>query len=83
MAGHDDDLGVRRDLLDLLEDLDAGQAGHAQIENGGVEGVFSRALTAALPSGQTVTSCPKRGSSVRMNSCSDFSSSANKMRRLL
>src|SRR5260370_1651460 len=44
---------------------------------------FSRAFTAALPSGQTVTSCPKRGSSERINSCSDFSSSANRMRKLL
>src|SRR5947208_5109966 len=44
---------------------------------------FSRAFTAALPSGQTVTSCPKRGSSERINSCNDFSSSANRMRKLL
>ena len=43
VAGHDDDFGVGRDLLDLLEHLDAGQAGHAQIENGGVEdAVFER-----------------------------------------
>src|SRR5262249_21257571 len=45
--------------------------------------LFSRALRAARPSGQTVTSCPMRGSSDCMNSCSDFSSSANRMRRLL
>src|SRR6516162_5399034 len=38
---------------------------------------------AAWPSGQTVTSWPRRGISERMNSCSDFSSSANRMRRLL
>src|SRR5262245_1978755 len=44
---------------------------------------FSRALTAALPSAQTVTSWPRRGSSARMNSWSDFSSSANRMRRAL
>src|SRR5262249_23928519 len=44
---------------------------------------FSSDFTAALPSGQTVTSCPKRGNSERMNSCNDFSSSANRMRRLL
>src|SRR5439155_3241199 len=44
---------------------------------------FSKALTAALPSGQTVTSCPRRGNSERINSCSDFSSSANRMRKLL
>src|SRR6266851_4523328 len=45
--------------------------------------LFSNTLSAARPSGQTVTSWPKRGSSERMNSCSDFSSSTNRMRRLL
>src|SRR5262245_50675350 len=44
---------------------------------------FSRALRAALPSGHTVTSCPSRGNSERMNSRSDASSSANRIRRLL
>src|SRR5439155_10417255 len=42
-----------------------------------------RALSADRPSGQTVTSCPMRGSSERMNSCSDCSSSTNRTRRLL
>src|SRR5260370_36166339 len=45
--------------------------------------LFSTAFSAARPSGQTVTSCPRRGSSERMNSCNDFSSSANRMRRVL
>src|SRR5262249_33323978 len=45
--------------------------------------LFSSALSAARPSGQTVTSCPSRGSSERMNSCKDFSSSTNSTRRLL
>src|SRR2546421_9381233 len=45
--------------------------------------VFSSALTAARPSGQTVTSWPIRGSSVRMNSWSGTSSSTNSTRRLL
>src|SRR5581483_1933770 len=35
------------------------------------------AATAVSPSGQTVTSCPMRGSSRLISSCSDFSSSAN------
>src|SRR5262249_35641393 len=45
--------------------------------------LFSSTLRAARPSGQTVTSWPRRGSSERMNSCSDFSSSTNSTRRLL
>ena len=40
MAGHNDDFGIRRHVLDLLEHLDAGHAGHAQIENRGVESPF-------------------------------------------
>src|SRR5262249_21541012 len=40
-------------------------------------------LRADRPSGQTVTSWPNRGSSERMNSCSDSSSSTNRTRRLL
>ena len=55
----------------MLEHLDAGHAGHAQIENGGVEGALLQRLDRGLPSGQTVTSWPSRGSSERMNSCSD------------
>ncbi len=41
MARHDDGFGIRRDLLELLKDLDAGHSGHAQVENGGIEsGLF-------------------------------------------
>src|SRR4051794_13099047 len=45
--------------------------------------VLASACTAARPSGHTVTSCPMRGSSERMNSWSDCSSSTNNTRRLL
>src|SRR6185295_15916873 len=41
------------------------------------------AATAVSPSGQTVTSCPIRGSSRLINSCNDFSSSANSSFRRL
>src|SRR5436190_15084920 len=45
--------------------------------------VLASACTAARPSGQTVTSWPMRGSSLRMNSWSDCSSSTNNTRKLL
>src|SRR4051795_4374869 len=44
---------------------------------------FSIALRADRPSAQTVTSCPSRGSSARINSWRDTSSSTNRTRRLL
>src|SRR5262245_37736373 len=44
---------------------------------------FSMTFRADLPSGQTVTSWPRRGSSERMNSCSDSSSSTKRTRRHL
>src|SRR5215211_702795 len=44
---------------------------------------FSRTLRAVRPSGQTVTSCPRRGSSARISSWSETSSSTNRTRRLL
>ena len=44
VAGHHDRFGVRRHLLELLEHLDAGHAGHAQIEDGGVEGALFQRL---------------------------------------
>src|SRR5262249_55761427 len=37
MARHDDRLGVRRHFLQALEHLDAADARHAQVEDGGVE----------------------------------------------
>src|SRR5947208_8308542 len=45
--------------------------------------LLASACTGVRPSGQTVTSWPMRGSSLRMNSCSDCSSSTNNTRRLL
>ena len=50
MAGHDQGFRVGSDLPELLEDLDAGHARHAQIENGDVE----RALFQDLESGPAV-----------------------------
>src|SRR5215831_4696249 len=44
--------------------------------------LFSRILKASCPSAQTVTSYPRRGSSVRKNSCKCFSSSTKRTRRL-
>src|SRR5687767_13622066 len=44
---------------------------------------FSITRRADRPSGQTVTSCPRRGSSARISSWSDTSSSTNRTRRLL
>src|SRR5262245_20888146 len=41
---------------------------------------FSRILKASCPSAQTVTSCPRRGNSLRINSCNGFSSSTKRTR---
>ena len=40
--------------------------------------ILAQRLESVTPSGQTVTSCPIRGSSMLINCCSDFSSSAKR-----
>ncbi len=84
VPGHHDRFGVRADLLEPLQHVDAGHVRHADVEDGGVEGLLARWPGGpSVPFGQTVTSCPSRGSSVRMNSWSDRSSSTNRTRRRL
>src|SRR5262249_9105926 len=50
VPGHDDRLGIGRDLLEVLEHFDAIHAGHAQVENGRVV----TALLQRLEGGATV-----------------------------
>ena len=51
---------------------------YALISAGDLDG--SSDLMADFPSGQTLTSWPRRGGSERMTSCSERSSSANRIR---
>ena len=85
VAGHDDGFGVGRDLLERGENLQPGLVVlHAQIEDRGVEhGFLDRLRCRILLSGQTVTSWPSRGSSVRMNSRRWASSSTKRIRSRL
>ncbi len=70
-------------LLDLLEHLDAGHAGHAQIEDGGVEGALFEGLDGRLAVGADGDLMPQAGQFGAHELLQRLSSSANRMRRLL
>ncbi len=44
MAGHHHGFGVGADLFQVFEHLDAGHAGHAQVQDSGIEGAFFQRL---------------------------------------
>ncbi len=81
VPGQDDHLRLGADLLDLCQDLDSATV-RAFADRAGPHRTSprSRARSAAVPSGQTVTSCPSRGSSICMRSRRWASSSANRIR---
>ena len=81
LAGEYDRVGRRLPAPWPWQSLDAVQARHVQVDENAVVGVFSSAAAAVKTSGQTVTSWPIRGSSNRINSWSDGSSSANRSLR--
>src|SRR5262249_49704443 len=47
----DDRLGVWRDAFEVLQDLDAAQPGHAQVQDGGVVGALLQGLDGGLAVG--------------------------------